>query len=72
MDKSGLNVFFIVAFASTLLLTIYLWFVYLPTFRSSPGYSALSIMVSVLTVLLLPVLGIEVFLLRRSRKEKTQ
>lgn len=72
MDKSGLNVFFIVAFTSTLLLIIYLWFVYLPTFRGSPGYSALSIMVSVLTVLLLPVLGIEVFLLRKSRKEKTQ
>jgi len=64
-----INIFYVISAICTLILIGYFWSVFLPLFEDSFEYLTVRTLISFLTVLLLAVVGIQVFLAIRREKE---
>ena len=64
-----LNVFYVISLICTLILIVYVWFIFLPQFEGALEYQAVKTIVLFIIFLLLISLGIQLFLLKSKPRE---
>ncbi|MCX8170820.1 MAG: hypothetical protein N3E47_02430 [Candidatus Bathyarchaeota archaeon] len=63
MVGGKINIFYLISFICTIILTIYIWLVFLPQLSGYPGQEPISLIILVVIALLLVAAGIQLFLL---------